>query len=161
VRSTYPVVFSRGGTQFTKLGGSVQMASGVARSDDLTLEARDYAMRGKGTFALTNELDVTATLVASKQLSDAIVAEVREVKYLANDQGKVEIPFRLTGALPQVQPKPDIEFLTRSLSRAVVEKGLEEIFGKDQPTPAPGAPPPSKHPEREILKKGLQGLFGK
>jgi len=161
VRSTYPVVFSTGGTQFTKLGGSVQMASGVARSDDLTLEARDYAMRGKGTFALTNELDVTATLVASKQLSDAIVAEVREVKYLANDQGKVEIPFRLTGALPQVQPKPDIEFLTRSLSRAVVEKGLEEIFGKDQPTPAPGAPPPSKHPEREILKKGLQGLFGK
>jgi uncharacterized protein involved in outer membrane biogenesis len=159
VRSTYPVVFSTGDTKFTKLGGSVQIASGVARSDDLTLEARDYAMRGKGTFALPNELDVTATLVASKQLSDDIVADVREVKYIENDQGKVAIPFRLTGALPQVKPKPDIEFLTRSLSRAVVGKGLEEIFGKDRP--APGAPPPSKHPEREILKKGLQGLFGK
>jgi uncharacterized protein involved in outer membrane biogenesis len=159
VRSTYPVVFSTGDTKFTKLGGSVQIASGVAHSDDLTLEARDYAMRGKGTFALTNELDVTATLVASKQLSDDIVADVREVKYIENDQGKVAIPFRLTGALPQVKPKPDIEFLTRSLSRAVVGKGLEEIFGKDRP--APGAPPPSKHPEREILKRGLQGLFGK
>jgi len=117
-------------------------------------------MRGKGTFALDNALDVTATLVASKQLSDDIVADVREVKYIENDQGKVAIPFRLTGALPQVQLKPDIEFLTRSLSRAV-GKGLEEIVGKDQPTPAPGAPPPSKHPERELLKKGLQGLFGK
>jgi uncharacterized protein involved in outer membrane biogenesis len=161
VRSTYPAVFSTGDTKFTKLGGSVQIANGVARSDDLMLEARDYAMRGKGTFALDNELDITATLVASKQLSDAIVADVRAVKYIENDQGKVEIPFRLTGALPQVTPKPDIESLTRSLSRAVVGKGVEEIFGKDKPTPAPGAPPPSKHPERDLLKKGLQGLFGK
>ena len=160
VRRTYPVVFSTGDTKFNKLGGSVQIANAVARSDDFTLEARDYAIRGKGTFALDNALDVTATLVASKQLSDDIVADVREVKYIENDQGKVAIPFRLTGALPQVQLKPDIEFLTRSLSRAV-GKGLEEIFGKDQPTPAPGAPPPSKHPERELLKKGLQGLFGK
>jgi uncharacterized protein YhdP len=160
VRSTYPAVFSTGDTKFDKLGGSVQIVNGVARSDNLTLEARDYAMRGKGTFALDNELDVTATLVASKQLSDAIVADVREVKYIENDQGKVAIPFRLTGTLPRVQPKPDIASLTRSLSRAVVGKGLEEIIGKDQPTPAPGAPP-SKHPERELLKKGLQGLFGK
>ena len=118
-------------------------------------------MRGKGTFALDNALDVTATLVASQQLSDAIVADVREVKYIENAQGKVAIPFRLTGALPQVQPKPDIAFLTQSLSRAVVGKGLEEIVGKDKPAPGPGAPPPSKHPERELLKKGLQGLFGK
>jgi hypothetical protein len=161
VRSMYPAVFSTGDTRFDKLGGSVQIANGVARSDNLTLEAHDYAMHGKGTFALDNEIDLTATLVASKQLSDAIVADVREVKYLENDQGKVEIPFRLTGVLPQVKPKPDIESLTRSLSRAVVGKGLEEIFGQDKPTPAPGAPPPSKHPERDLLKKGLQGLFGK
>src|SRR5207249_10934668 len=57
--------------------------------------------------------------------------DVHEVKYLANEQGKVEIPFRLTGALPHVKPKPDSQFIARALSRAVVGKGLEKIFGKE------------------------------
>jgi len=91
-----------------------------------------------------------------------VIADVREVKYLANEQGKIEIPFRLTGALPHVKPKPDGEFIARALSRAVVGKGLEKIFGKDKPPP-PGvtATPDLKHPERELLKKGLEGLFGR
>ena len=162
VRAKHPALFATGDTKFDKLGGSVVVADGVARSDDLTIVARDYAMLGKGTYSLDNQLDFTATLIASKELSDDVIADVHEVKYLANEQGKVEIPFRLTGALPHVKPKPDGEFIARALSRAVVGKGLEKIFGKDKPPP-PGvtATPDLKHPERELLKKGLEGLFGR
>jgi len=162
VRAKHPALFATGDTKFDKLGGSVVVADGVARSDDLTILARDYAMLGKGTYSLDNQLDFTATLIASRELSDDVIADVREVKYLANEQGKIEIPFRLTGALPHVKPKPDGEFIARALSRAVVGKGLEKIFGKDKPPP-PGvtATPDLKHPERELLKKGLEGLFGR
>ena len=161
VRQKHPALFATGDTKFDKLGGSVVIADGVARSDDLAILARDYAMLGKGTYSLDNQLDFMATLIASKELSDDVISDVREVKYLTNEQGKIAIPFRLTGALPSVKPKPDSEFIARALGRAVVGKGLEKIFGKEKSLP-PGvtATPDTKHPERELLKKGLQGLFG-
>jgi uncharacterized protein involved in outer membrane biogenesis len=162
VRARHPSLFETGDTKFEKLGGSVQIADGVARSDDLTLAARDYTMLGKGTYSLDNELDFNATLVASKDLSDDVIADVREAKYIADAQGRIEIPFRLTGALPHVKPKPDTEFIARALGRAVVGKGLDKIFGKDKPLPPGVTPTPDlKHPERELLKKGLEGLFGR
>jgi uncharacterized protein involved in outer membrane biogenesis len=162
VRARHPSLFEAGDTKFDKLGGTVQIADGVARSDDLTLAARDYAMLGKGTYSLDNELDFNATLVASKDLSDDVIADVREAKYIADAQGRIEIPFRLTGALPHVKPKPDTEFIARALGRAVVGKGLDKIFGKEKHSPPGVSPTPDlKHPERELLKKGLEGLFGR
>jgi uncharacterized protein involved in outer membrane biogenesis len=162
VRERHPGVFATGDTRFEKLGGSVRIEGGVARSDDLTLAARDYAIFGKGTYSLDNDLDCTATLLASKELSDDVIADVREAKYIANAQGKIEIPFRVTGALPRVKAKPDAEFIARALSRAVMGKGLDKIFGREKPPPPGVTPTPDrKHPERELLKKGLEGLFGR
>ena len=162
VRQRHPTLFSTTDTKFDKLGGSVAIADGVARSDDVTILARDYAMLGKGTYSLDNDLDFTATLVASRELSDDVIADLREAKYLANPEGKIEIPFRLTGSLPHVKPKPDGDFIARAMSRAVVGKGLEKIFGKDKSRPPGVGPTPDrKHPERELLKKGLEGLFGR
>jgi hypothetical protein len=162
VRARHPELFETGDTRFEKLGGSVQIADGVARSDDVTLAARDYAMLGKGSYSLDNELDCNATLVASKALSDDVIADVREAKYIADAQGRIEIPFRLTGALPHVKPKPDTEFIARALGRAVVGKGLDKLLGKEKPLPPGVTPTPDlKHPERELLKKGLEGLFGR
>ncbi len=162
VRQRHPGLFATGDTKFDKLGGSVQIADGVARSDDLTISARDYAMLGKGTFALDNHLDFTASLVGSRDLSDDVISDVREAKYITNQDGKIEIPFRITGSLPNVKPKPDAAFITQALSRAVVGKGLEKIFGKEKNLPPGVTPTPDmKHPERELLKKGLEGLFGR
>ena len=162
VRQKHPALFATGDTKFDKLGGSMALADGVARSDDLTISARDYAMLGKGTFSLDNQLDFVARLIASKELSDDVISDVREVKYLANEQGKIEIPFRLTGSLPSVRVKPDSEFITKALTRAAVGKGLEKLFGKDKALPPGVTPTPdTKHPERELLKKGLEGLFGR
>jgi AsmA protein len=162
VRSRHPGLFETGDTKFDKLGGSVQIADGVARSDDLELAARDYTILGKGTYSLDNELDFTATLLASKDLSADVIADVREAKYIADAQGRIEIPFRLTGALPHVKPKPDSEFIARALGRAMLGKGLDKLFGKEKPLPPGVSPTPDrKHPERDLLKKGLEGLFGR
>jgi uncharacterized protein involved in outer membrane biogenesis len=162
VRARHPGIFDTGDTKFEKLGGSVRVDDGVARSDDLTLAARDYELLGKGTYSLDNELDFTATLVASKGLSDDIVSEVRAARYITNSQGKIEIPFRLTGALPHVRPKPDSEFVARALSRAAMGKGLDKLLGREKPLPPGVEPTPDrKHPERDLIRKGLEGLFGR
>ncbi|MBI2962485.1 MAG: AsmA family protein [Deltaproteobacteria bacterium] len=162
VRRRHPSLFGTGDTRFDKLGAGVRIADGIAHSDDLTLAARDYAMLGEGTFSLDNRLDCTARLIASKELSADVIADVREAKYIANPQGKIEIPFRLTGELPHVKPKPDADFIGKALGRAFVGKGLEKLLGKDKPLPPGVTPTPDlKHPERELLRKGLEGLFGR
>lgn len=158
-RSKYPELFSTGDTRFEKLGGTVQIADGEARTDDLTLAARDYAILGRGRYALENRVDLTATLVASRGLTDDVVADVKEAKYIANDEGRLEIPFRLTGSLPRVRPKPDSAFITRTLARAAVGKGIEKLLGRKKSSGAPGEKTP--RPEQELLRKGLEGLFGR
>jgi hypothetical protein len=162
VRAKHRELFETGDTKFDKMGGSVGIADGVARTDDLTITARDYAMLGKGTYSLDNQLDFDASFVASRELSDDVVSDVRETKYLTNAQGKIEIPFRLTGALPRVKAKPDSQFIVNALSRAVMDKGLDKLFGKGkQPPPGVTPTPDRKHPERDLLRKGLEGLFGR
>jgi hypothetical protein len=162
VRAKHRELFETGDTKFDKMGGSVVIADGVARTEDLTITARDYAMLAKGTYSLDNQLDFNASFVASRELSDDVVADVRETKYLTNAQGKIEIPFRLSGALPRVKAKPDSQFIANALSRAVVGKGLDKLFGKGKPPPPGVTPKPDlKHPERELLRKGLEGLFGR
>ncbi len=158
-RSKYPELFSTSDTRFEKLGGTVQIADGEARTNDLTLAARDYAVLGRGSFALENRLDFTATLVASQRLTDDVVTDVREAKYISNDDGRLEIPFHLTGSLPGVKPKPDGEFIARALARAAVGKGIEKLLGGKKSSSAPGEKTP--RPEQDLLRKGLEGLFGR
>ncbi|MEA2624252.1 MAG: hypothetical protein QOD06_297, partial [Candidatus Binatota bacterium] len=97
VRAKHPELFATGDTKFDKLGGTVQIANGAARTDDLTLAARDYSILGKGTFDFDNQLDFTATLLGSRELTSDIVADVKEAQYVTDDAGHLAIPFRLTG----------------------------------------------------------------
>jgi hypothetical protein len=172
IRKKYPDIFATGDTKFEKLGGSVQIADGRANTRDLEITARDYSMRGEGVYELRNHLDFKATLFASKALSTDIIDDVKEAKYLAAADGRIEIPFRVTGALPSVKPMPDAAIIQKAIGRAVIDKGLEKIFGKpkkEEPTaplgPGETAPEPKPtkklKPEQELLKKGLEGLFGR
>ena len=166
-RQKYPEIFSTGDTAFEKLGGSVQIANGRATTDDITLAARDYSILGKGTFELVNRLDFTATLVASEKLTLDVTEDVKEAKYLRNEQGRIAIPFRLTGSLPDVKPRPDTEYIAKAIGRAAVEKGIEKgldkLLGGKKKTDEAGetGTEESEDPGREMLRKGLEGLFGR
>jgi AsmA protein len=171
IRRKYPDIFGTGDTRFDKLGGSVQIADGRADTRDLEITARDYSIRGEGVYELRNQLDFKATLFASRELSQDIIDDVKEAKYLAGPDGRIEIPFRARGALPSVKPMPDASIIQKAIGRAVVDKGLEKLFGKpkreDRPPPPydPDAPEPAPtkrlKPEQELLKRGLEGLFKK
>jgi len=117
------------------------------RERSLALEARGFssgAARTAYRIVATTPTDVTVTRLALLALAILPIVAIA----------------RLTGALPRVKPKPDSEFIARALSRAVLGKGLERIFGKDKPSPPGVTPTPDlKHPERDLIKKGLEGLF--
>ena len=157
VRSKYPGLFGVGDTVFEELGGTLRIADGRATTDDLRIAARDYAIDGSGTYTFDQQLDFNATFIASKQLTDDIVTDVREARFLADQQGRLEIPFVFTGTLHDLQVRPNLTFVAKVLQHALVQTGIEKLFGDTTPGKTPGT---STSPEKDLLQKGLDGLFG-
>ena len=161
IRKKYPEIFETGDTKFDKLGGTVVIAGGEARTEDLEISARDYSIFGTGSFFLDNRIDFAATLLLSKGLSTDLISEVKEIQYVADASGRVKIPFKMRGPLPGAKPKPDTQYLGQALGRAVVGKGLEGLFGGKKTAPqgevesAPGSQPTGQ----DLMRKGLEGLF--
>ena len=161
IRKKYPEIFETGDTKFDKLGGTVVIAGGEARTEDLEISARDYLILGTGSFFLDNRIDFAAALLLSKGLSTDLISEVKEIKYVADPSGRVKIPFEMRGPLPGAKPKPDTQYLGQALGRAVVEKGLEGLFGGKKTAPqgevesAPGSQPTGQ----DLMRKGLEDLL--
>jgi hypothetical protein len=154
VRTRHAALFSSGDTRFDTLGATVRVADGRATTDDLTIAARDFVLTGQGTMQLDGPLDGVATLRASRDLSTDITADVKEARYLADPDGRIQIPFRVAGTLPKVKVRPDAEFLARAVGRALLDKGLGSLVGKEKPGK-------KKRPEQELLRRGLDAIFGK
>ncbi|MFQ5899656.1 MAG: AsmA-like C-terminal region-containing protein [Candidatus Methylomirabilia bacterium] len=177
MRSKYPAIFATRNTEFDQLKGSMIIRDGKVHLDDLLIAAADWAVRGKGWVTLDRTLDVRALLVLSRQLSRDLIKDVKAIRYLANRQGRVEIPFVLAGTLPGVTPRPDLASVSGRVQRGMLGRGLEElqkgVFKRLLPPPQqapeqgresvapPSAPEsPEKRPEEELLK-GLKRLFGR
>jgi hypothetical protein len=129
VQKKFPALFGTEDTVFEQCGGSVRIGDGRVATDDLLLRARDYDVRGRGWFSFENQVDFTATLVASQALSTEVIGEVAPTKFLANPAGRLEIPFRFAGVLPKVRPQPDASVLARVVEGALVGEGLDRLLG--------------------------------
>ena len=173
IRKKYPEVFGVDRTKFDQLSGTVRIADGKATTDDLTLAARDYTLKGRGVFELRNHADFTATLVLSEALTADIVGAVKEARYITDANGRLEIPARIAGPVPDLKPQPDTDFIVKALGRAALRGGIEALLGgkakggaakKAGAGDAAGDAPPAD-PGKQLLEKGLQkgleGLFGR
>lgn len=171
-RKKYPEIFSSKDTQFKQLKTSAVIADGRARTDDLVVSAAEFETQAKGWFAFDRTVDFRAVLLLSERLSQDIIRGAREIKGLANQQGRIELPFTLSGKLPGAKPKPDIGYIARGLQKGAVERGLESLFRRRSPresqetaplqeeTPSQPRERKKRNPAEQILR-GLEGLLGR
>jgi len=159
VRSKYPAIFGTKNTEFRELKGSLNLKNGKAHLDDLQIAATDWAARGKGWVTLDQTVDVRADLVLSEQLSTDLIGDIKELRFLADRQGRVVFPFALTGTLPRVKPIPDIAYVAGRLVSGTLFK---------QPSPPPRETPkgeqqpptePKKTTPEEQFRKELERIF--
>jgi AsmA protein len=170
LRSRYPQVFGVEDTVFEKLDAQIDIRDGFVHARDLRLAARDYAIDGHGRVSLEGRLDMTTVMSFSESLSQDLVASVKQARYLRGRSGRVELPVRLTGALPKVVATPDLGYVAQAVSRELVGSLLEKALGgATQPTPDPTEPapegqpapaPPPVDPTEELIRRGLGELFG-
>ena len=144
------------------------LSDGRVNVKNLSIAAADYSVQGNGWVELERRVNFRATLAFSQRLSADIGDSAREMKYLFNTQNQIEIPFTISGKLPNVKPKPDMNLLGRMVQKGFLRRGTEELqrryFEPTEPaSPGEPAPPNSKKRKRssteDAIRKGLEGLF--
>ena len=135
------------------------------------MAAADFVVQGNGWADFTRKVDFRAMLSFSQGLSTDLGQSAREVKYLLNNQGQLEVPFTLTGRLPNVRPKPDTRLLGQMVQRGFMRKGTEDLQnrylggGKDSGAQNENDETPSdtkkkkKNNTEDRIRRGLEGLF--
>jgi len=168
VREKYPETFESKDTEFKELKGLFNLDKGQMDVKSLVITAADYTVQGKGRVDFNRRVNFNSMLVFSQRLSNDMARSAKEVRYLFNDRGLFEVPFRLAGTLPNVKPRPDSKYVNQLIKRGLSRKGAEEIrrriFGeKKEPTPPVGSQPTPKKPDplEDLIRRGLEGIFGR
>ena len=190
VRDKYPAIFASPHTEFDELTSRFSLGNGKINLDSLRIAARDFMTQGKGWMDFEQRVDVTASLALSKALSADIIRAVKEMKYIANDEARLEVPFALAGVLPAVTPALDAHhigtLIQRAATKALQDKVQEKIqdtildkllpakkkakqedrapqkpAGPDQTQPASEDQEKAPGLEELLIQKGLDSLFGR
>lgn len=126
----------RGSEAFSRLGATLAIAGGRARTDDLRFESDDVLLDAAGGFALDgSSIDLAGRLQLSDELSQQAGRDL--VRYTQED-GRVTIPVRVSGSLGDFDVTIEAAEL---LKRAITNKAMEEAG--------------------EAIRRGLSDLFGR
>lgn len=127
LRKKYPETFTAKDTEFKELKGVLDVANGRINVKNLRMSAAEFVVVGSGWADFNRRVDFRATLSFSQPLSADLSRSARELKYVLNQQGQLEIPFSLTGRMPNVKPKPDANYLGEMVQRGFVRRGADEL----------------------------------
>jgi uncharacterized protein involved in outer membrane biogenesis len=134
IANNHPELFNSPDTDFQQLGLTFVIQGPRISTNDLVMKTADYAMNGDGWFDMDKNIDLTARILLTRQLTNEIIAQKKNVVYVTNDDGQIDVPLRITGQLPKPSVLPDIgELAQRASQRAVQEqaqKGLGKVLGK-------------------------------
>jgi hypothetical protein len=164
VRERYPRIFTARDTAFDELKGNFILTEGAAQLKDVQLSAPDFGARGEGRGDLTGRINFAGALSLSSQLTRNLVHAVKQAKYLAGKDGKLEIPFTLKGVLPRVEAKPDLSRLGRNLRDGWLGSALKNLQKQLPGTPGQresNARDDKQRAGKELLRKGLEWLLGR
>ena len=168
LQEKYPEIFASPHTEFDEFAGQFSLGDGKITLDRLRIAARDFRTQAQGWMDFAQQVDATASLTLSHALSSDLMRVTKELRYIANAEDRVEIPFALAGVFPGVRPTLDARQIgrllrraaTRALQDAVQEKILDKMLpSKRRPPSEEPETPPS--PEEQLLQKGLDALFGR
>ncbi|MGH7914334.1 MAG: AsmA family protein, partial [Candidatus Binataceae bacterium] len=126
----HPALFNSPDTDLSELGMTFTIQGPKIISHDIKAATPDYSALADGWFDLDKNIDMQAHLLLSQELSREIMAEKKNVVYLANDQKQVDIPVRISGKLPKPSVQPDIQFLAQRAAGHLMQKKAGKFLDK-------------------------------
>jgi hypothetical protein len=102
-------------TQFETLEANFTIDKGRFISDDLIVTMADYTVTGAGWFDLDRSTRWNGQLVLSPRLTQEIQRDLRWIRRLLDRRGRLAIPFRIEGKIPDVRIRIENRNLTQAL----------------------------------------------
>jgi uncharacterized protein involved in outer membrane biogenesis len=120
----HPALFSSPDTDLKLVRMSFVITGPRMTSHDLLVQSDDYTVNGAGWFDMDKNVDLSVHVLMSPQFSSELRAEKKNVVYLENQSGQIEIPLLIRGTLPHPSIQPDVQVLVqRAASHAVEQQG--------------------------------------
>ena len=171
LRKKYPETFESKDTHFKEMKGFFNLANSRLNIKELRMAAADFTVRGNGWANFERRLDFDAVLLFSQPLSADLGRSTKELTYAFNSQNQLEIPFVVKGTLPNVKARPDSSYVGKLVQRGFMRRGTDELqrrFFGAKPSSTPDEPQSTeqnksrkKNSTEDLIRKGLEGLFGR
>ena len=134
VIKNHPELFSNPDTDIQLASLTFVLEGPRITSHDIKMQTVDYNLLGDGWFDMDKNIDLAARIVLSPQFSKELIEQKKEVAYVANQDGQIDVPLQVVGQLPKPQVLPNVtELAQRAGTHAVQAQGqkyLGKVFGK-------------------------------
>ena len=167
LKKKYPETFTAKDTEFKELKATFDLADGRMNVKNLRMAAAEFTVLGDGWADFNRRVNFRSTVNFSQRLSADLTHSAREIKYLLNNQGQLEMPIALEGIMPNVKPRPDTKYLVQMMQRGFARKGVEELqerfLGRKPSSTEERAPADDRKKKKrsteDMIREGLRGLF--
>lgn len=140
--ANHPELFKNPNTDIDQAELTFVLQGPRITTHDLTVQSADYSMLGDGWFDLDKRVDLAAHILFSPDFSSEWRSDKKNIVFLENQNGQVEIPLQVIGQMPKLLVVPDVADLARRAAAQAMKRKGQKFFGK------------------LFGKKGLGGLFG-
>jgi len=102
-------------TRFDTLKANFTFDKGRLSTDNLIVSTQEYTVTGAGWFSLDRSTRWNGLLVLSPRLTQEIQRDFRWIRHLLDRRGRLAIPFRIEGKIPEVRIRIENRNLTQAL----------------------------------------------
>jgi uncharacterized protein involved in outer membrane biogenesis len=167
LRKKYPETFTAKDTEFKELKTMFDVADGRINLKNMRMSAAEFVVVGNGWTDFNRRVESRATLTFSQRLSADLAQSTREIKYLLNKQGQLELPFSVSGQMPNVKARPDANYLGDLVQRNFMRRGAEDLQNRylggsersEEKESATDANTKKKRSTEDRIRRGLENLF--
>jgi hypothetical protein len=154
-------------TVFSPIDLPLVASNGVIFSDAVRIATEGYSLSGRGRLSVDGIVDCPTSFAIDPELSAALIKSLRELSHLADPEGRLTLPVRIVGTLPDVEFLPDTQYVASKIIVTTAQELLGKFVGPGETTPhpeaSPAAQPASQPPQGQyqdllgaILQKALE-----
>jgi hypothetical protein len=114
-------------TPFQSLEVQYAVQGGQVSVNAFRMIHSNYQLAGQGSYGLLDKrVAGSMELALSKVVSGYFVKKIKELEFLAGPGGEIAIPFRISGAAPDISVQPDLSFI----GSRILQTGANEFLDR-------------------------------
>lgn len=135
-------------TAFSSVKSDFSVTDSVLNSPQFTAVSKLYTLEAAGKIGYDAAVELKATITFEREFSEALLAKVKELKAILNNNNQLVVPIAISGKAPKLIVTPNLEKLLKLGAGRMLEEGAGKLLEK-----ALGG-------KNEEAGKALRGILG-